>query len=80
MLENQLTLPDGALARHARAGWDVHVFSGCNLSHACELPSRRAPQRAALPADSTDDGHRFHAIVGMDSTASWASIPRLGQP
>ena len=29
-----------------------------------------------LSAHSTEDGHRFHAIVGTHSTASRAAIPR----
>ena len=33
-----------------------------------------------IGAYSTEGGHRFHAIVGTDSTASWAAIPPLGQP
>ena len=33
----------------------------------------------AIGAHSTEDGHRFHAIVGTYSTASWAAIPRLGR-
>lgn len=30
-------------------------------------------------ADSTEDGQLFHAIMGTDSTASWAAVPRVGQ-
>jgi galactonate dehydratase len=33
---------------------------------------------AEIRAHSTEDGHRFHAIVGTRSTASWAAIPREG--
>lgn len=32
-----------------------------------------------LIAGSTEDGQLFHAIMGTDSTASWAAVPRVGQ-
>ena len=45
-----------------------------------ELMGKRWAEIEALGQDahSMEDGHLFHAIVGTNSTASWAAIPREG--
>jgi hypothetical protein len=72
---------DGHLARRG------YIARGGQILDASIVPVLRthntrnenaAVKKGEVPAHSTEDGHRFHGIVGTCSTASWAALPREG--